>query len=615
MSEGKDYFPTNPNDDGSKEVETDVMEQEEPVRIGQIASMLDQLSEPKKKKVTKKTKQKKTESIFEIVSNKNPETETVSLNQMSDSKPETEAKSEKKVEPDMKAKPEVEAEPETEGKAPTEAKVEKRPKSVAKPEKKEKVSGAKKAAEEENTESTKKKTETADSKKESAGSKDESADSKKATKKKPGKKTAELIRMTALKGAKAAELEEVEEAETEDAEEAEELAEQRAEEEEVETQLERTRNWIREKVQNNRLLVLVTGIILLILAVYYLVHSQTYENISVINTEVIQGAVNCNYVQFEDGFIKYSQDGVAFLSKEGNEKWNLAYQIADPFVEINGKTGAVADKEGQSIVVFQKSGVIGQMETTLPIEKISVSKQGIVCAILQNEDSAMVMCYDLVGKVLVEHKTAFGGTGYPMDVALSENGENLMVTYLYAAEGIITTKVMFYNFGEAGHNISDHQIAQFEYPGTISATCFYLDKNVCVMVGDDKLVYYNGSDEPEEQKIIELDKEIKNLCYDNANIGLVLKNGKESGYEARMYDLDGNVKMSTDFTGEYNHVKISNDQLLMYDGKRCGIVLKNGVQKFKGELENIVLEIVPEGGVNKYLLVDQDGFKKIRLVK
>ena len=47
----------------------------------------------------------------------------------------------------------------------------------------------------------------------------------------------------------------------------------------------------------------------------------------------------------------------------------------------------------------------------------------------------------------------------------------------------------------------------------------------------------------------------------------------------------------------YNHVKICGNQVIMYDGKKCSIFMKNGIQKFEGEMNNNILEIFPIAGV------------------
>jgi hypothetical protein len=43
--------------------------------------------------------------------------------------------------------------------------------------------------------------------------------------------------------------------------------------------------------------------------------------------------------------------------------------------------------------------------------------------------------------------------------------------------------------------------------------------------------------------------------------------------------------------------------------------MKNGVQKFKGRMDNNIQEIFPVGGVNQYIVLSANGMEKIRLVK
>ena len=142
------------------------------------------------------------------------------------------------------------------------------------------------------------------------------------------------------------------------------------------------------------------------------------------------GSANNSYMQFADGVLKYS--GMGLLSgSEGRGTVESCLSDSEPFLDVNEKSAAIADKGGNDIIVFQEDGLKGEIHTTLPIEKINVSEQGIVGAILKNDASAKVMCYDTAGNVLVEHKTSLSGTGYPLDVSLSEDGEVMQVVYLY----------------------------------------------------------------------------------------------------------------------------------------------------------------------------------------
>ena len=105
------------------------------------------------------------------------------------------------------------------------------------------------------------------------------------------------------------------------------------------------------------------------------------------------------------------------------------------------------------------------------------------------------------------------------------------------------------------------------------------------------------------------------MFHSDRYIGLILKNEGKEGYELRLYSVDGKLVISKDFTGDYNNVKICKRQVIMYDGKECCIFMRNGIQKFVGEMEHNILEIFPIMGVNKYIVMSTDGMEKIRLVK
>ena len=74
----------------------------------------------------------------------------------------------------------------------------------------------------------------------------------------------------------------------------------------------------------------------------------------------------------------------------------------------------------------------------------------------------------------------------------------------------------------------------------------------------------------------------------------------------------GNFKNEM-FMGDYRNLKISGNQIILYDGKASTIFMKNGVQKFDGEMHNSIMEIVPVSGVNKYAVMDANGMEYVRL--
>lgn len=360
---------------------------------------------------------------------------------------------------------------------------------------------------------------------------------------------------------------------------------------------------------------IVAVVAALAVGVYLLINLQTYTSARALDTYTVSGASGSAYEQFADGVLKYSRDGISYLNQHGEEMWNQPYQMKNPVVDVNGSSAAVADKGGNAVLVFNEEGVRGETQTNLPIERVRVSEQGIVSVILTDENEARVLCYDAAGNLLVENKTSMNGTGYPLDVALSPDGETMQVLYLYTEAGAVKSRVIYYNFGESGEEKTDHLVAQMEYEDTVMASGFFMDENISVAVGDNRLTIYRGGNVPEETENIEIKKQIKSVFHNEKYIGMVLKNEGKEGYELRLYNTRGQVAMSENFTGDYSHVKLRGSQVIMYDGKNCSIFTRGGIRKFDGEMNSNILEIFPVPGVNKYIVMNENGLEVVRLVK
>ncbi len=371
----------------------------------------------------------------------------------------------------------------------------------------------------------------------------------------------------------------------------------------------------RKKKTGKRAVICLFTTAAVVFAAFLFIQLQTYTSVTISDAYNDKSAASGSYEQFEGGVLKYSRDGISYLNQKGEEQWNQPYQIKNPFVEVNGTSAVVADKGGNDIFVFQKQGVKGEIHTTMPIQKLAVSEQGIVSVILKNEDAPRIICYDTAGNVLVEHKTSLTGTGYPLDVSISPDGEVMQAIYLYTQNGKITSKVAYYNFGKEGEGKTDHQVAYKEYENTVMAQGYFLSQDVSAVVGDNLVTFYKGKDIPKETAAVEIDKEIKAVFHNNRYVGMILKNKGKGGYELRLYNASGKKVMSRDFTGDYSNVKMCGSQVIMYDGKQCMIFMRSGVKKFQGEMENQIFEIFPITGVNKYIVMNANGMEHIRLVK
>lgn len=389
-----------------------------------------------------------------------------------------------------------------------------------------------------------------------------------------------------------------------------ELSQEDAEMEDMKEKI-RQRKWkFRKKV------IIITSITLfLVIGSGLLIHFQTYTSARTVATYSVGGSDNNYYKQFADGVLRYSRDGIAFLNRKGEERWNQSYQIKTPFIDVNDSAAAVADKGGNDIVVVDKRGLKGEIHTTLPIEKISVSEQGVVSVLVKNDLGPKIMTYDAMGNVLAEVKTSFAGTGYPLDISISKDGKMLLVSYMSVQNGQAVTNIVYYYFDEAKKEDGDYKVLSEMYEDMLAPTVFFVNDSLAVAVGDDRLLLYSVNETPELQQTITLDKKIKSVFYNQHYIGLVLKNEGKAGYELCLYNVRGQKVLSEDFTGDYSNVKLDGSQVIMYDGKKCSVFTRSGIHKFEGELGKDVLEMVATFGVNKYIVMNTDGMEIVRFVK
>ena len=348
---------------------------------------------------------------------------------------------------------------------------------------------------------------------------------------------------------------------------------------------------------------------------YLLLKNQTYDRARSASTYKNDISDTNSYVEFAGGIVRYNRDGVVFLNRKNEEQWIQSTQLQNPIIEVKDKTFAVADRGGNNILVFTEDGLKGEIETTLPIEKIAISDQGIVSAILRNEGAPKIMSYDATGNILVEQQSSLNSTGYPVALDMSDDGNTLAVSYLYTQGTAVQSRVIYYNFGETGQSKTDNVVASDEYDGTVMAEVFFMGSDRSVIAGDASFVIYSGRENPKQMKEVKLTQEIKSVFHSDKYIGFILLNQEKSGYEVCLYDRSGERIFTREITGDYGNVRMDGDEIIMFEGSRCCIITVTGIIKFQGDLMVDVLEMFRAPGVNRYYVMSVDELRIIYLTK
>ena len=362
-----------------------------------------------------------------------------------------------------------------------------------------------------------------------------------------------------------------------------------------------------------RTIITAVAVVAAIAAVGFYMEKRSYHNYKIVQSSEQEDVISTSYVEMDGDILRYSPDGVSLVSDKMNTLWSETYQMQNPMADVNGTRAVIADKDGTELEIYDKSGKTGSVTTSYSIIKARVSKSGMVAAILDGGDDTWINFYSTDGSLIAENQTKVDDPGYPLDVAVSDDGVVMMVTYQFVEGSDTTSYVAFYNFGDVGQNEDDRIDSGYKYEGVVVPQIQYLDNNQSVALKDNGFTLYQGSQIPKEVKTVEVDQEIVSTFFDNDMIGLVFKNdSKDKQYTMEVYTTDGKLKFQQDFNIPYTTIKLSGGNILMYNSSQMCVMNSRGVQKYVGSVDGTIKDFFKIGW-NRYLLVLDSGVDVIKL--
>lgn len=342
------------------------------------------------------------------------------------------------------------------------------------------------------------------------------------------------------------------------------------------------------------------------------IEKRSYRTYDIIQTSEQEDIVSTKYEVMSGKILRYSPDGAALVNSEMDAYWSSLYEMQNPVADIRGDWAVIADVDGTSMKIFDKDGEGGSVTTSYSIVKARISSNGLVAAILDGGDSTWINYYDSDGSLIAENQTHVEDPGYPMDVAVSDNGEIMMVTYQFIDGSDTTSYVAFYNFGDVGQNEDDRIVSGYTYEGVVIPEIRYFDAERSVALREDGFTVYKGRQIPKESVTEKVDKEIVSTFCDDDTIGMVFKNGnKDKQYTMKVYSINGSLRFTKDFNIPYTTIKISGGNILLYNDSQICVMNSRGVEKYSGTVDGSINNFIKIGW-NRYLLVLDSGVNVIK---
>lgn len=372
------------------------------------------------------------------------------------------------------------------------------------------------------------------------------------------------------------------------------------------------------KTHRRKVALLVLFVLILLAAaaivtyIYY--EHKIYSEYDIISSVERSDTSASDFTTFRGKLLKCTNDGASYTDLSGGLIWNQTYEMDQPKLEKRGNYVAIYELNGTQLYILDTVNLQGSIHTTMPIQKVSIAAQGTVAILMENEGTSYLQLYDKTGGQLASGELHVQNSGYPLDLALSENGEKLAVSMLDINDGTVKTVIAFYNFGAVGQNSIDKIVSSYSYANVVIPQIRYLAEDTMVAFGDDRIILFTGAQKPTEQKVIEIKEEIKSIFYDETHFGLIYDGEGGKNYRLEMYSLSGAQTLNTFFDTDYTNVEIlENGELCILGEDSCEIFNTRGIRKFQYNFQSHIYKILPGRLQNDYTFILEGETQKVKL--
>ena len=376
----------------------------------------------------------------------------------------------------------------------------------------------------------------------------------------------------------------------------------------------------KDRIRSHKLVIFYRVLLVIILtaAVVFALVMQARNRVYT-EAEVVASADNHSIrtedmVDFAGTILSYGMDGAACVDVEGKALWNITYQMQEPMISVQGDMAGIGDYGSRTIYLVRTTGSIGEISTTMPIYKFSVSQSGECAVILNDTDTTWIYLYDSLGNVLAYFKTTMRQSGFPVDVAISPNGKLVGVSYVYVDSGDMRSRVSYYNFGDVGRNETDNYVSGYDYAGTVIPAIHFMDNDISFALADDRLMFYKGTEKPVSYAEHLVSEEIQKVFYNDRYVALVFYSDQaEYRYHIEIFNKNGNLVDQREYNSEFKEIVMEDDMVYIFSESRVLEYRIGGNTAYEGMLPKSTYLLIPGRNTGKFTTVNSDTVDTVQL--
>ncbi|MCR4649453.1 MAG: DUF5711 family protein [Lachnospiraceae bacterium] len=356
---------------------------------------------------------------------------------------------------------------------------------------------------------------------------------------------------------------------------------------------------------------ILAAVIFVVVRVFFL--NKEYTKVTEVGSTEFFISTGSDVYRFGNNFIVCNSDGVKCVNYKGEQIWNEAFSMQKPLIDITEGMVAVADYNGSSIYMMDEKNVLGRIDTGMPIRKFKAAGSGYVMAVLDNTDNTPIYVYNTAGEEMLYFNTTMKGYGYPLEIAISDNGILGAVSYLNVDKGSFYSSLGFYNFGEVGQNYQDSLMSSYKYQNALVPEVEFAGNNKAVAVADNRIMFFSGDQMPQSNGEILITEEKILSVYEDKNYVALFYESEDSAYNFRadIYDYDARLRDKVYFDIEHTNVFFDNNRIVLYNNEEVLIHVIGGRDKFIGTLEDGILALIPTSSPKRFIQVTPNRIKTL----
>lgn len=372
-----------------------------------------------------------------------------------------------------------------------------------------------------------------------------------------------------------------------------------------------------KKKKRKRLVILAVLIILLLVGVAVIIRLQNmnFNSFEVVKTAELSDLTGSKFTSYRDGVLKANRDGAETISSGGKQIWNVTYNMKDPIVDVNNSFAVIGDMNGKSAYIVNGSGVSNEIKPIYPIVEVQVAAQGVAALVLNNGTKDRINIYSMESAEEIAYvESVVTKDGFPISIALSDDGRKLITSYVKAEADTISSQVTFHNFGDVGQNHTDYLVGSYTFTEFVPKVEF-VTNNIAAVLLENGFWLYSIEEIPTELAKVSFDQRIQDIFYGEDYIGVVLEAQGSEANKLFLYDYSGSKIAEREITYSYESIVSGADYIVFYNDESCHVINEDGKDVFDDVFDVAVNQILPGSTYNEFLAITDIGIDTIQMIE